>query len=80
MTNACCVFQEDVLELVELSDRIRARRKDRIREIHYEREMRDEWERERERERRHRSRRGGWEDEREKIVEREYVYDRPRRH
>lgn len=61
---------------MELSDRIRARRKERIREIHYEREMRDEWERER----RHRSRRGGWDDEREKIVEREVVYDRPRRY
>lgn len=70
-------MQEDVLELVEISDRIRARRKDRIREIQYEREIRDEWERER----RHRARHDRWDDERERVVEREVIYhDRPRRY
>ncbi|KAK7740717.1 hypothetical protein SLS53_005185 [Cytospora paraplurivora] len=68
---------EDVLELVEISDRIRARRKDRIREIQYEREIRDDWDRER----RHRPR-PRWEDDRERVVEREVVFDtsRPRRY
>ncbi|KUI57657.1 hypothetical protein VP1G_04948 [Cytospora mali] len=68
---------EDVLELVEISDRIRARRKDRIREIQFEREIRDDWDRER----RHRPR-PRWEDDRERVVEREVIYDssRPRRY
>lgn len=68
-------MKEDVLELVEISDRIRARRKERIREIAYEREIRDEWERER----RHRSR-PKWEDEKIVEREREIIYDRPRRY
>ncbi|CAN8100336.1 unnamed protein product [Discula destructiva] len=67
---------EDVLELVEISDRIRARRKERIREIQYEREIRDEWEA---RERRHRTR-PKWDDEKIVEREREIIYDRQRRH
>ncbi|KAK2600875.1 hypothetical protein N8I77_010379 [Diaporthe amygdali] len=63
---------EDVLELVEISDRIRARRKDRIREIQFEREVRDDWERDR----RHHRHRPRWEDERERVVEREVVFYR----
>ncbi|ROW10411.1 hypothetical protein VMCG_01607 [Cytospora schulzeri] len=68
---------EDVLELVEISDRIRARRKDRIREIQYEREIRDDYDRTPRH--RHRPR---WEDERERVVEREVIFDsgRPRRY
>ncbi|ROV94222.1 hypothetical protein VSDG_05687 [Cytospora chrysosperma] len=68
---------EDVLELVEISDRIRARRKDRIREIQFEREVRDDWDRAS----RHRPR-PRWEDDRERVVEREVIFDsgRPRRY
>ncbi|TPX13908.1 uncharacterized protein E0L32_005608 [Thyridium curvatum] len=60
---------EDVLELVERSDRIRRIRKDRIREIQWERDYRDGWER------RHRHHHHGrFNDER--VVEREVIYDR----
>lgn len=63
--------------MVEISDRIRARRKDRIREIQFEREVRDDWEQPR----RHRPR-PRWEDDRERVVEREVIFDsgRPRRY
>lgn len=76
------ISQEDVLELVEISDRIRARRKERLREIQYEREIREEWE-QRERERRERQSRSRpkWDDEKIIEREREIIYDRPsRRH
>lgn len=69
-------LQEDVLELVSLSETIRRERQDRIREIQRERDRlerrdreRDEWER---RERR-RERDSGFSDER--IIEREIIYD-----
>ncbi len=68
--------QEDVLELVQLSETIRRERQDRLREIQRERDRlehrnreRDEWER---RERR-RERDSGFSDER--IIEREIIYD-----
>ena len=69
-------LQEDVLELVSLSETIRRERQERIREIQRERDRlehrareRDEWER---RERR-RERDSGFSDER--IIEREIIYD-----
>ncbi|KAK3935677.1 hypothetical protein QBC46DRAFT_346356 [Diplogelasinospora grovesii] len=68
---------EDVLQLVQLSDAIRKARKDRVREIAWEREWCDH---ERERSNRHRHRHSHshsidrYDDER--IVEREVVYDR----
>ncbi|KAK8061277.1 hypothetical protein PG994_007643 [Apiospora phragmitis] len=62
---------EDVLELVNISDSIRRARRERAREIEWERESRDRWER------RHRHRRSKYDDERERIVEHEVIYDRP---
>lgn len=73
---------EDVLQLVQMSDNIRRRRKDRVREIQWEREYRDEWERERHHHHHHshsRHRRPKW-DEDERIVEREVIYDRAPRY
>jgi hypothetical protein len=62
--------QEDVQELVLLSDQIRRERQDRIREIEYERErLRERDERRREL--------PAYEDER--IIEREIIYDAPGR-
>ncbi|PHH80407.1 hypothetical protein CDD83_3763 [Cordyceps sp. RAO-2017] len=69
---------DDVLRLTELSDEIRRVRKERVREIQFERDWRDEWERPF---RRHlpdhhdhwRSSRDEWDDER--VREREVVYD-----
>lgn len=63
---------EDVLELVNLSDSIRRARRRRAREIEWERDERDRWER------RHRHRTSiGWDKyDDERIVEREVVYDR----
>lgn len=73
--------KEDVLELVKLSEDIRAERKERIREM--------QWERERELERKEREKKerkkeekflkemGAYEDER--IYEREVIYDGPPR-
>ena len=55
-------FQEDVLELVELSEDIRRDRRQRIREI--------QWERERLNDRRDRR---PWDEER--VVEREIIYE-----
>lgn len=74
--------QEDVLELVQLTDVIRRERRHRLREIEREREIFERRERDREEwERRDRRRdRGAFEDER--IIEREVIYDsggRPRR-
>jgi len=60
---------DDVLQLVELSDEIRRFRKDRVREIQYERDWRDEWDRRH----RHRHRPEPWDSER--VREREVVYD-----
>ncbi|KAK8016246.1 hypothetical protein PG993_014435 [Apiospora rasikravindrae] len=65
---------EDVLELVNVSDQIRRARRERAKEIEWERESRDRWER------RHRHRRSmgrdKYDDERERIVEHEVIYDR----
>ncbi|KAI0125284.1 hypothetical protein BJ170DRAFT_598103 [Xylariales sp. AK1849] len=63
---------EDVLELVNISDTIRRSRRERAREIEWEREARDRWENKH----RHRRSAGGWDDERERIYEHEVVYDR----
>lgn len=66
--------QEDVLELVKLSDSIRRQRKDRVREIEWEREYRDDWDRDYRSSHRHRDRHqsgGGYDHE----VETEVVYD-----
>ncbi|EHK99050.1 hypothetical protein M7I_5108 [Glarea lozoyensis 74030] len=69
---------EDVLELVEVSEHIKAERQRRIREIERERERferrareRDDWERAERR--RERDRDNGYDDER--IIEREIIYD-----
>lgn len=61
--------QEDVVELVNLSDDVRRARKRRAQEIEWERE----WDR------RHRNRRSlNWDKiDDERIVEREVIYDRP---
>lgn len=62
--------QEDVQELVELSEHIRKERQNRIREIAWERERKEEYER---REAKERRRMGEYENER--IIEREIIYD-----
>jgi hypothetical protein len=67
VVDAANTMQEDVQELVLLSDQIRRERQDRIREIEYERE------RLRERD----DRRRDYDDER--IIEREIIYDAPGR-
>lgn len=65
--------QEDVLRLIQLSERIRAARKERAREIAWEREYRDEWEH-RGHHHHHKHRyQVDYDDER--VVEREIVYD-----
>lgn len=60
--------QEDVLELVQLSDQIRRARRDRAYQIQWERERRGEGDR------RRRYRRAEHDDE--AIIEREVIYDR----
>ncbi|KAK4181384.1 hypothetical protein QBC36DRAFT_97224 [Triangularia setosa] len=65
---------EEVVRLVNLSDRIRQSRKDRAREIQYEREWRDEWDqRHHHHSHSHSSSRHRHDDER--VVEREIIYD-----
>ncbi|KAB5559891.1 hypothetical protein GE09DRAFT_1114870 [Coniochaeta sp. 2T2.1] len=65
---------EDVLELVKLSDRIRRARKDRVREIEWDRDYRDDnWETDYHRHKHRHYSGGGYEDER--ITEREVIYD-----
>ncbi|KAK1779950.1 hypothetical protein QBC45DRAFT_349780 [Copromyces sp. CBS 386.78] len=72
---------EDVLRCVQLSDKIRQARKDRIREIQWEREYsRDDYDfrdhhHNNQSHSRHRSRDDRWDDERERIVEHEVIYD-----
>ncbi|KAK4136966.1 hypothetical protein BT67DRAFT_432690 [Trichocladium antarcticum] len=66
---------EDVLRLVQLSDRIRQARKDRARDIAWEREHRDDWEH-RGHHHHHKHRFSvDYDDERERMVEREVIYD-----
>ena len=61
------------MQLTQLSEDIRRARKDRVRELQYERGMRERFERPRPR-RRSRPRSGGdWDNER--VVEREVIYD-----
>jgi hypothetical protein len=63
-----------VLDLVKLSDRIRRARKDRLRELEWQRDYRDDWEADYHRHtHRHRGGGGGYEDER--IRETEVIYD-----
>lgn len=76
-------LQDDVLRLTELSDTIRRARKERVRDIQWERDWRDEWEQpfrrhhhDRHHDRHHdhwRSSREEWDDER--VREREVIYD-----
>jgi hypothetical protein len=73
-------LQEDVLQLTEMSEDIRRARKDRLREIKWERDVRDDWDRRRpavmapmRREREYYRRPGGWDEER--VKEREVIYD-----
>lgn len=62
------------MRLVELSDRIRAARKERAREIQWEREWRDDWgHRDHHHHHKHRYSVDRVDDER--IVEREIIYD-----
>ncbi|KAI1496615.1 hypothetical protein F5X99DRAFT_62617 [Biscogniauxia marginata] len=63
---------EDVVELVNVSDDIRRARRHRAREIEWERDYRDGWDRQ------HRSRKStGWDKiDDERITEREVLYDR----
>ncbi|KAL0937746.1 conserved glutamic acid rich protein [Colletotrichum truncatum] len=69
---------DDVLELVQVSDEIRRFRKERVREIEYEKEWRDDWDRRHGHHHHHRLP-SKYDDER--VYEREVVYDsqRPRR-
>ncbi|KAL3303898.1 conserved glutamic acid rich protein [Colletotrichum asianum] len=71
---------DDVLELVKVSDEIRQFRKHRVREIEYEKEWRDDWDRRHGHHHHHRLP-SKYDDER--VYEREVVYDsareRPRR-
>lgn len=62
--------QDDVLQLVEMSDDIKRYRKDRVREIQWERDWRDDWDR---RHRHHHHHHHPWDDER--VREREVIYD-----
>ncbi|KAF3002318.1 hypothetical protein E8E14_005025 [Neopestalotiopsis sp. 37M] len=64
---------EDVLEIVNLSDSIRRARRDRAREIEWEREARERWERKHRHHHKHRD----WDDER--VVEREVIYEHERK-
>jgi hypothetical protein len=67
--------QEDVLQLVELSERIRRDRQERIREIQWEREKLED--RKLREEKRREIRDVPYEEER--IIERDIIYDGPRR-
>lgn len=69
---------DDVLQLVQLSDSIRRARKERAREIEWEREWREEWERSRRHHHHHHSKHRHPADryDDEHIVETEVVYDR----
>ncbi|AEO54680.1 hypothetical protein MYCTH_2076744 [Thermothelomyces thermophilus ATCC 42464] len=64
---------EDVVRLVNLSDRIRAARKERAREIAYEREWRDDWDHRNHHH--HRRRRYSVDYEDDRVVEREITYE-----
>ncbi|KEY65733.1 hypothetical protein S7711_05563 [Stachybotrys chartarum IBT 7711] len=64
---------EEVLKLTELSDRIRRSRKDHVREIEWERDYREDWERRRHHHSHHRQPSLKWDDER--VREREVIYD-----
>ncbi|RYP77532.1 hypothetical protein DL771_001105 [Monosporascus sp. 5C6A] len=69
---------EDVVELVNMSDEIRRARRRRAREIEWEREHRDGWDR---RHHHHHNRLSlNWDKmDDERIIEREVIYDRPSR-
>lgn len=62
-----------MLQIVNLSDSIRKARKDRAREIEWERDARERWER---RHRHHKH--GGWDRDDERVVEHEIIYERER--
>jgi hypothetical protein len=65
-----------VLRLVEMSKDIRRRRKERVRDIQWEREIQDDWERSRHRhhhDHHHDHHLHPWDNER--VVEREVIYD-----
>lgn len=64
-----------MLRLVELSEDIRRYRKDRVREIQWERDVTEDWERRRHRHHHHHHHPPppGWDNER--VVEREVIYD-----
>lgn len=65
---------EDVLELVKLSDRIRRARRERVRELEWERtDYRDEWDTDYHRHSHRHHSGGGYDDER--VTEREVIYD-----
>jgi len=67
---------DDVLRLVEMSKDIRRRRKERVRDIQWEREIQDDWERSRHRhhhDHHHDHHFHPWDNER--VVEREVIYD-----
>ncbi|CAJ2504488.1 Uu.00g118820.m01.CDS01 [Anthostomella pinea] len=70
---------EDVLELVNVSDDIRRERKRRAREIEWEREYRDSWERRSHAKKERKSLPWDKVDD-ERIVEREIIYDRSPRY
>ncbi|TDZ15053.1 hypothetical protein Cob_v012031 [Colletotrichum orbiculare MAFF 240422] len=72
---------DDVLELVQVSDEIRRFRKERVREIQYEKEYRDGWERRHQANHHHHHHRAPSKYDDERVYEREVVYDstRPRR-
>lgn len=63
---------DDVLQLTELSNDIKRYRKDRVREIEWERDVTEDWERRRHRHHHHHGP-GPWDEER--VVEREVIYD-----
>lgn len=64
-------LQDDVLRLTELSAEIRCSRRDRVREIEFERDFRDDYRYDFDR--RHHLRRPRWDDER--VREHEFIYD-----
>ncbi|TDZ28795.1 hypothetical protein C8035_v008066 [Colletotrichum spinosum] len=72
---------DDVLELVQVSDEIRRFRKERVREIQFEKEYRDGWERRHQANHYQHHHRAPSKYDDERVYEREVVYDstRPRR-
>lgn len=66
---------EDVVRLINLSDRIRQNRKDRAREIQWEREYRDEWEHRHHHHHSHSHSTSRHRHDDERVVEREIIYD-----